>query len=199
MKRIEMQGQRFGRLLIGACLGSDDKHTYWEALCDCGNTVKVKRNELMKGKVQSCGCYRKEATATNKTIHGHHNTRAYKSWKHLIQRCTNPKCKDYPNYGGRGIQVCEEWRDFRSFMRDMGECPDGLQIDRIDNDKGYEPGNCRWVTCELNNRNRRDNRILTVDGVSKTIAEWAAEKGIRPNVIATRLSRGWDEHRAVEG
>lgn len=94
--------------------------------------------------------------------------------------------------------MCGEWLKFESFLGDMGEAPADMQLDRTDNNKGYEPGNCRWVTSKTNNRNRRNNRHITIDGVSKTVSEWAEEKGIRQNVIGTRLHRGWDERRAVE-
>lgn len=116
----------------------------------------------------------------------------------MRQRCLNPKCKLYAGYGGRGITICARWDDFASFRDDMGERPSaGHSIDRIDNDGHYCPENCRWAIRKEQVRNTRTNRLLTVDGVTRTMAEWTEISGFERGVIASRLRRGWDAARAV--
>lgn len=123
----------------------------------------------------------------------------YKTWSSMIQRCTNERNAKHPQYGARGITVCERWRDFDLFYADVGERPfPDAQIDRIDNDKGYEPGNVRWVSRKENQRNRRANHCLTFDGVTKCLAEWEEETGIKSNTILTRIRRGWTAGEALE-
>ena len=199
MKPIDMTGQRYGRLVVLELEKRDDKHAYWNAICDCGKTVVVKRNELCRGKVKSCGCLRVDNTRRMKTTHGLKHLEEYGVWKHIRQRCTNKNDKDFNNYGGRGITVCDRWADFKNFVQDMGTRPTKYhQIDRIDNSKGYGPDNCRWATCKANNRNRRDNVVIEIEGVSKTVPEWAELYGIRPGLIHLRLRRGWPPNRAIE-
>jgi hypothetical protein len=116
----------------------------------------------------------------------------------MKERCHNPTCHAYPLYGGRGITVCERWRNsFDAFLEDMGERPAGMSIDRIDNNKGYEPSNCRWATVIDQSNNRSTNRFLTIDGVSKTVTEWSRYVGKSNAVITERLKRGWSERDAV--
>jgi hypothetical protein len=123
---------------------------------------------------------------------------AYDSWSHMIQRCTNPKSQDWPNYGGRGITICDRWFVFSNFAADMGERPYGTTLDRKDNEKGYSPDNCKWSTRVEQERNKRSNRRLIVEGVSRTVAEWAELLGIRANTITLRLRRGWPVERALK-
>lgn len=115
----------------------------------------------------------------------------------MRDRCLNPKRHNFKFYGGRGITICERWLEFANFLADMGERPDGLQLDRIDNDGHYEPGNCRWVTKQHNARNRSSNRLLTIDGETKTVTEWALLKGLPPDRVRGRLSRGDSPERAL--
>jgi hypothetical protein len=114
-------------------------------------------------------------------------------WSSMVRRCTNPRNKAFPAYGGRGITVCDRWRDFTNFLADMGECPEGLSIDRKDNDKGYEPGNCRWATQSEQCRNTRRNVILTLNGVSHCLVEWAEITGINYGTLNDRIRRGWSD------
>jgi hypothetical protein len=118
-------------------------------------------------------------------------------WNGMIDRCRNPKCPMYPWYGGRGIKVCERWTTFSSFLTDMGERPDGLSLDRINNDGDYEPGNCRWATSREQHRNRSDNHLVTAFGRSMPISAWAEESGIWKHTIRMRLRAGWPEEKAV--
>ncbi len=122
---------------------------------------------------------------------------AYHSWLAMMHRTLNPKCAQFKDYGGRGISVCERWKKFENFFEDMGNRPDKKTLGRIDNDKDYEPGNCRWENMKQQQRNKRSNRILEVDGEKHCVAEWAEIKGIHFNLIHTRLGRGWSVDRAV--
>ncbi len=126
-------------------------------------------------------------------------TSEYAIWQAMIQRCSNPSVKRYPRYGGRGIEVCAEWRrSFQSFLKDMGRRPSKKHsLDRIDNDGNYEPSNCRWATTKTQANNTSWNRVLTIDGTSMTIAEWAYFRSMKSNTIVCRLRRGWPAERAV--
>jgi len=113
-------------------------------------------------------------------------------------RCTNERAPAFPDYGGRGISVCPQWSDsFVAFVADMGECPDGLTIERLDNNRGYEPGNCVWATRQVQNRNKRTTRMLTADGLTLSVAEWAERSGVKLKTICQRLRIGWSEQDAA--
>lgn len=124
-------------------------------------------------------------------------TPTYSSWADMVQRCTNPKRKRYADYGGRGIQVCDRWRKFENFLADMGPRPEGMELDRIENDGNYEPGNCRWSTPTTQSNNRRSNRLLSFNGETLTVADWARRTGISAPAIAKRLKRGWSIEKAL--
>lgn len=138
-----------------------------------------------------------------KAIHGHckggRRSSAHSTWTGIITRCTNPKQKNYRNYGGRGVTVCERWRNsFEAFLEDVGEKPSPKHtIDRIDNSKGYEPGNVRWATMTEQHRNKRNNRRITIDGETHCITEWEDIKNLPRYMIRNRLARGWSEQDAV--
>lgn len=135
--------------------GPSGKRRLW-CECACGTLKPVNASDLARGRVRSCGCLRKRVAAAKATRHGRANTPEYGVWKQVLQRCNNPKHKDYADYGGRGISVCPAWRDFARFIEDMGERPrPGLTIERTDNAKGYEPGNCVWAPWSAQARNRR--------------------------------------------
>jgi hypothetical protein len=116
----------------------------------------------------------------------------------MMDRCLSPGSNTYRNYGGRGISVCPQWRDFRGFLADMGERPSrGHSLDRIDNEKGYEPGNCRWATAKQQGRNKRNSRLIEAFGRVQTLSAWAEEIGQLPSFISRRLELGWDVERAL--
>ncbi len=134
----------------------------------------------------------------HRTKHGKTKSRSYNIWVNMRQRCQNPNNPAYKDYGGRGLAVCGEWEDFTAFLRDMGECPEGMTIDRIDNDKGYNRENCRWTDMKTQQRNRRDNRIIEHDGERKTLAEWAESAGMKTATLWARLeTHGWSFAKAI--
>lgn len=129
--------------------------------------------------------------------HGKVGTSTYHVWSSMIARCRNPKCPAYPNYGGRGIGVCEAWTSFSGFLADMGERPEGLSLDRVDNDQGYSPENCRWATRTEQARNKRSTRLITVNGETLSTAEWSERSGLKIATIWARIAKGWPESAAV--
>jgi len=130
--------------------------------------------------------------------HGMSASRTYNIWRLIKYRCESPASKDYVRYGGRGIKLCREWsEDFVNFLQDMGEAPVGMQIDRIDNDKGYQKDNCRWTTPVEQANNRRTCRPLTYKGETKPVKQWAKEFGIEWKTLAYRLRAGWPPEKAL--
>lgn len=162
--------------------------------CDCGKEKVVPMNNLRSGNTKSCGCMRDRIRCK----HGESNTRLYRIWASMVQRCTNPHDLAYKYYGGRGIKVCVEWvKDFSAFRYwalSTGYNPEAPQgkttIDRIDVNGDYAPSNCRWVTMKMQSRNKRNNRIITYQGISKTLIEWSEYTGISVGTIRERLRKG---------
>lgn len=131
-------------------------------------------------------------------IHGMNNTPIHKAWKSMITRCKPRNAKRYPNYAGRGIYVCKEWLKFETFYKDMGdEYRPGLELDRINNDGHYEPGNVRWATNRTNSNNKRTNHFVTINGKTKTIAEWARESGVDYRTLRNRIVSNWPENQLL--
>lgn len=135
--------------------------------------------------------------ATNELSSGWSLTRTYRIWHGMKDRCLNKNNARFNRYGGRGITVCERWMDYRNFLADMGERPDGMSIDRIDNTKGYSPENCRWATTKQQSRNKSNNRIITHNGVTMTLADWSEHTGVKYQIIIERLIAGWDFADAI--
>lgn len=158
-KVVDISGMAFGRLIALGPSGKAGRHTKWTCLCECGTIVDVSGAKLRSGHTQSCGCLQREMASNLNLSHGWSGTRTYEAWKSIWQRTTNPKRTGYENYGGRGIKVCDRWREFTSFLADMGEKPNGLTIERVDNDGDYSPSNCIWADMTTQNRNKRPRRI----------------------------------------
>lgn len=167
--------------------------------------MTVSGKELRNGSTKSCGCLRKEttrATGLAATTHGHarhgREAREYNAWRGMKKRCYMPSHSSYPNYGGRGIAVCERWIDsFETFLADMGPCPPGHTIDRIDNNGHYEAGNCRWATWTQQANNRRGNLLVCVDGQTMTLKEATRSRDISYTCVQQRLASGWPLEAAL--
>lgn len=198
-KRKDITGQRFGMLVALEFVGNQDgKYPAYLCQCDCGKQKTVLGQSLRNAGTDSCGCNTKRKLSESLTKHGHAHTKIYKVWAAMKDRCNNPNNTHFAEYGGRGIAVCERWTEsFANFLADMGERPEGMTIDRIDNAGNYEPSNCRWATRTRQQRNRRVNRLLTVNGETKCVSDWAAITGVPRGRIASRLDRGWTEEAAV--
>lgn len=127
----------------------------WLCVCDCGNKTRVSTGDLNKGNSTSCGCLRRERTSEVSLTHGMSKSSTYGTWREMLQRCNNPNNQDFQHYGGRGIEVCGRWKKFENFLEDMGIRPEGLSLDRRNNNGNYELSNCRWATIEMQVQNRR--------------------------------------------
>jgi hypothetical protein len=198
-------GQRFGRLTVISteidCQISERSRVYrWMVRCDCGNERWVQHPALRNGLTISCGCWAREKIRATGTRHGMHASPEYRAWKSLRERCTDPRSKSYPSYGGRGITVCPEWgASFDAFYQDMGPRPSPQHsIDRIDNDGPYSRGNCRWATKKEQSRNHRKNRLITHAGRTMPLAAWADEAGISWAAMVGRMKRGWSMEQALD-
>lgn len=168
------------------------------AKCECGKTVTVNSTNFGR-RTFSCGCLMRERASEANITHGMARTREHTIWLGIRARCLNPAHEAFPSYGGRGITVCATWREsFEAFFRDMGPCPDGLSIDRIDNNGQYSPENCRWATKKDQANNRRSNRIISFNGRSLTLTEWADVTGLPYDTLKQRFTKlGWSPDRAL--
>lgn len=175
---------RYGRLAVVA-----EAPGGWLCRCDCGADKIVTGNHLRSGAVSSCGCLHRELQQLP-TKHGKTRTRVYNIWCGIVQRCTNPKNPDFANYGGRGIGLCEAWHDFEAFYAAAGDPPPDHSIDRIKNDRGYEPGNVQWALKITQARNTRRNRQVTLRGETKPLAQWCDDLGLKYWTVHARLRRG---------
>lgn len=189
----DITGQRFGMLVVVSYAGRPDYDTRWECACECG-VISVKRGGALKsGRTKSCGCNQAPKKTGRKPA-----TPGRYCWQSMRQRCYYAKDPHFHNYGGRGIIVCEEWRQsFDTFIRDMGPRPTPLHtIERMDNDGPYCPDNCRWATDKEQSNNRRNNFRVTFRGITRTLTQWAEELGVKHGCLAYRL-RHWDLERAM--
>lgn len=197
-KLIDLAGKTFGKWTVlshSPHLSSASRH-YWLARCSCGNEAQVRGDALKTGGSTSCMDCGLQAliAARSRACHGLSQTDEYGSWSAMNERCAR---LDDPNYGGRGIAVCAEWRSFERFLADMGPRPRGATLDRIDVNGNYEPDNCRWASAKTQGRNRRNTTIITALGRSAPLTEWAELTGLQSVTIRGRLRAGWSDEEAV--
>ena len=184
VKLPDRRGVRFGKLLVLDVAFKDPSYgTSWKCLCDCGNETIVRNCHLVAKHTTSCGCRGK----SSKTTHNKSYTPEYRVWRDMKNRCDLSTNSAYKNYGGRGITYVERWSVFENFYNDMGPRPTGTTLDRIDNQKDYSPENCRWATMKQQQNNKRTNRFITLEGVTKTVTEWAETLGIPVSTFRYRL------------
>lgn len=198
-----MVGQKFFKLLIIEVLSPKK----FLVLCDCGQKKEIFMSRIKSGRIKSCGCYNLELIRLRGLANLKHGncrrikprTNDYKTWSNMIRRCHTKSASGYYKYGAKGVTVCNEWRaSFETFLKDMGKKPfPGASIDRIDNTKGYSKENCKWSTTKEQARNKTTNRLFTINGVTKCLAEWVEIKKLCYNTVFNRLKRGHDIETAL--
>lgn len=193
-RAVDISNMEFGRLTaLGPTGRGNDGGILWHCRCICGKETIVTGAHLRSGHTTSCGCYQSDITTERSTSHGMSRTKEYQVWCSMNERCRNPNNRHYRDYGGRGIVVCEEWKeDFVVFHDYMGDLPfKGATVDRINNELGYFPGNVKWSTQTEQARNRRNNTMLTYNGKTQSMSAWAEEAGMGHSTIQTRMKLGW--------
>ncbi len=185
----DLTGKQFSRLTVL----SYANYGRWNCKCECGSETIVRTERLHNGHTRSCGCLHRDS----RFKHGQSKTKLHSVWISMRSRCNNLNDQAYHNYGGRGIRCCERWNDFALFIQDMGERPEGLQLDRIDNNGPYSPENCRWALQKRNLNNKRTNRPVTLGDRTQNLAQWAEELGMHNATLTNRLNRGWTVERAL--
>jgi hypothetical protein len=188
---LGITGERYGRLIAVRRVQNRGRRTVWLFECDCGNSKEISLEAVRRGLTQSCGCIRKEENTRRSTKHGHsigQRSRTWRAWQHAKGRCLNPHDPKFPIYGGRGITMCERWRnDFRAFLADMGECPPGKTLDRINPHGNYEPANCRWATSHEQARTRTDNVLVKHQGATLVLKDYATAIGVDYKALHSRI------------
>lgn len=206
MKKTDLTGKKFGKwTVIKEVEPQREPNGHlrhrWMCKCDCGTVRTVKGRYLTSGRSCSCGCDRISKNAKRMITHNMYKTRIYKVWEDMKSRCDNPHNNRYKNYGGRGITICNSWREnflnFYEWAINNGYT-DKLTIDRIDVNGNYEPSNCRWATPKEQANNRTNNHRITYEGKTLTITQWSEITGINRDALYHRLiTRGWDVERAL--
>jgi len=185
---LNLLGMKFNELTVIAKAENKTQKTRWLCKCSCGTEKVFYGNCLKRNLVKSCGCIKKEKLPKLQK-EGKTRVREYRIWQSMLSRCSNDKTINYMNYGGRGIKVCESWKFFKNFITDMGPCPDGMSIDRINVNGNYEPSNCRWASRIQQARNTRRNRVIEFNGQRKCLVEWANDLGIDQASLRERLDK----------
>jgi hypothetical protein len=199
-RAIDLTGQRFGRLTVVARAENNKRgQRQWGCECDCGNHVVILRASLRHGHTRSCGCLKKEKSTQHARSlnlkHDMHGTPTYQSYQSAKRRCQNPNDPSYADYGARGIKFI--YASFEDFLDDLGWRPPGTTLERCDNAGHYERGCCRWATPTEQNNNKRNNRLVTAFGRTRTLARWARETGINSQTLRGRLNKGWLPEKAL--
>ena len=202
----DLTGQRFGKLTVieraeNHVQPSGKQYVQWLCKCDCGNETIIRGANLKKGHTKSCGCLQKEKVTT----HGLKKSKLYVVWRDIKLRCFNPNSMGFKNYGAKGVVMCDEWKnDFKAFYdwsilngynpdAKRGECT----IDRIDNSKGYCSENCRWVNNLVQQNNKTNNRFLTYNGETHSVAEWSRKINMPSHILYARLYSGWSVEKTL--
>jgi len=185
-KSVDLTGRTFGLLTVKK--RCDYGHAKWVCDCQCGKQVDVRAGDLLLWQ-QSCGCL------VNR--HDMSHTPIYQIWGAMIQRCCNSRSRSYLDYGGRGIRVCDRWRDFSLFFADMGHRPGEMSLERIDNSGPYSPENCRWATSIEQGNNKRNNRRMTINNEEMTVAQASRKFGVPDKTIRQRLRYGWSDRESA--
>jgi hypothetical protein len=188
----DLTGQRFTRLIVLSLASL--RPVKWNCVCDCGNSKVSTSSGLQRGDTRSCGCLHLEwcQTGNQSRKHGGKGTTEYKIWSGIKSRCLTPSDRAFHLYGGRGVTICDRWRDsFPKFLEDMGNRPSPAHtINRVDNDGPYSPDNCRWATWEEQNNNQRCNHYITHQGQTRTMAQWARDLGLNYNTFRGAIYAG---------
>lgn len=189
----DLTGMVFGRLRVIGLTGEKYRTNYiWRCICECGNSIETRGYSLTSGETKSCGCYHSDRVKESHFKHGKSNTRLYKIWGSMRERCNNKNALIYKDYGGKGINVCSEWSSFKTFY-EWAICngyKEDLTIDRINGKEGYSPENCRWTTYVVQNNNTSRNHLIEFNGETHTIAEWSRITGIPYNTMGSRIFNG---------
>lgn len=195
-------GKRFGRLVVQRRAENHASgNAQWLCLCDCGTEKLVTGSGLASGRTKSCGCLRKERNKTARKTHGMCYSLEYGIWGAMMQRCYNTANKQYMDYGGRGITVCKRWHKFENFYADMKSRPSAKHmLERVENHLGYSYENCIWALRTTQANNKRNNRLIALNGRKQTLAQWCRELGVKYSTASNRLNRyGWSEEEALLG
>lgn len=194
-KSEDLVGQKFHHLTPVRRVDEHKRKVYWECLCDCGKTTTVHSGYLKTGVTKSCGHLKLQG---NNLRHGMTDTKEYRIWRNMINRCRNQNVKEFKHYGGRGITIAPEFSSFESFYSIMGPRPQGMTLERNDVNGNYSESNCRWATMKEQARNKRVSRFITYNGETKCLAAWAEVTGLRASLILSRIDYlGWNTGDAL--
>lgn len=201
MKCEDLTNKKIGRLTVLEFFGYKNNKVIWKCRCDCGNITYVVHGNLIHNSTKSCGCLQKELLSKRSITHNLTKTKIYSTWIDIKKRCYNVNSISYCNYGGRGITVCDEWKnDFKSFYNwsMQNGYDETLSIDRINNNGNYEPSNCRWVDRKTQNNNTRHNHYITYNGKTLTLAQWSEELGLTYSCLKSRINKHhWSIEKAL--
>lgn len=198
MFKNDLTGMRFGNLTVIEFAGNNQyRASMWHCVCDCGNEIITRGEDLRSGKTKSCGCL---VTTNHFKTHGESDTQLYRKWNSMLRRCEDPSYHAYKNYGGRGIEVCDDWHDFTIFRDWVNETRTdiSLSLDRIDNDGNYSPDNCKWSTNQEQQNNKRNNLYFSLNDEVHTLSDWCRILNLPYSVIQSRITAsGWSFEQAI--
>lgn len=190
-KRNDLAGTIVGRLTVIEFVGSQKGHAMWRCKCSCGTEKICAASNLVRKHTLSCGCHKRDALTKHGECKVSGKSPTYRSWASMVSRCTDPNVKEYKNYGGRGIRVCERWQDFRNFKADMGARPPKTTLERKDTNGNYTPDNCCWADWHTQGNNRRNNHFVTVCGEPMTMMQASRKLGIHYGRIRYAVKKNW--------